>query len=201
MEGLKGRQVNLAKQLLQDIEKSELVSWDFTTMELIVDGKAIAHSHIKLLVHKLVIASSPILPLGLVTFVDALLRIRAPLTLIRDSDCLNIRDALLKIRGKTSTLAETETPVAETTATESSSTDTGAAESSSGVDTSAAEISTSRKRGREAEEEEEDEEDGNIFSKRIKINEGQSSDPAEQPRRSSRLKKNLSNDWQTFTNL
>ena len=100
LEGLKGKELKLANQLLIEIEKSTFIDWDDDTLELLIDNKLIAHSNIKLLTAKLVHESSPQIPLGFVSYVDGLLRLKLPLNFFRDSDAIQTREALIVIRGR-----------------------------------------------------------------------------------------------------
>ena len=98
LQGLKGKELKLAQQLLTEIEKSTFLDWNDDTLELSVDGEYVAHSNIHLLTTKLVHDSSPQIPLGFVTYIDGLLRLKIPLSYFRDSDAIQTREALIKIK-------------------------------------------------------------------------------------------------------
>lgn len=100
VEDLQGREKTLAKQILNEIEKSQLISWDYANLELIIDGKNILHSNIKLLIEKIVHVSSAVIPFGYIQFLDALLYIKLPINYMKDADSLNIREALINIHSR-----------------------------------------------------------------------------------------------------
>ena len=100
LEGLKGKELKLAQQLLTEIEKSTFLDWNDDSLELSIDGNLVPHSNIRLLTTKLVHESSPQIPLGFVMYIDGLLRLKLPLSYFRDSDAIQTREALLKIKGE-----------------------------------------------------------------------------------------------------
>ena len=86
-----------ARALLQEIEKSNKLKWSIDSMELILDGEIIKYTNVLHLI-KLVISTGPAsLPLGLTLFCDALMSIKAPLTLIRNGDAKEIWSNLTRI--------------------------------------------------------------------------------------------------------
>ena len=101
LEGLTGRELSIGRNLLQEIEKTPGISWDETSLELILNGQNISFSNMNLLVNKVVQSSSLSLPIGLVSFLNSLVMNKFPLSYIRDADSKNIRQALVEINGKT----------------------------------------------------------------------------------------------------
>jgi len=99
LDGLEGRELNIARNLINELQIAQ-ISWHANTLELIVNEKAISHSNLGLLVRKVVHQSSPSLPLGLVTFINELVLKKVPINYIRDSDSLNIREAILMLSAK-----------------------------------------------------------------------------------------------------
>ena len=97
LKDVKGKDWKLAKGLLRRIEFSDLISWNYETLEIIVEQKTILHSNIKLLIEKVVRLASPCLPVALLPFILALTKKPIPLNFFQDSDSLSIREGLLKI--------------------------------------------------------------------------------------------------------
>ena len=93
-----GLELRLAKGLLQRLENAKNASWDYETGNLIVRGHTYLHSSIKLLLQKCTQLASPTLPVALIPFLMILIDIKVPLAFIKDNDCLNIREGLLKIK-------------------------------------------------------------------------------------------------------
>lgn len=95
LEGLSGRESEIGRNLLIELEKIPQISWDSNTLELILSGQKISNSSMNLLINKVVKQSSPTIPFGLVNFLKSALIHRIPLSYIRDADSLNIRQALI----------------------------------------------------------------------------------------------------------
>ena len=87
----------IAKSLLQEIEKSTLISWSPESLEVSIGGTPIKYSNIVYLVKRVVSSFPASFPLGIVLFCDALMRIKAPLTLIKNGDVKEIIENLVKI--------------------------------------------------------------------------------------------------------
>ena len=100
LEGLSGRELTMGKNLLIEIEKTPGLSWDQNTLEMILDDKTISFSNMNLLVNKVIQSTSNTIPLGLVTFLNALILNKIPMSYIRDGDSKNIRQALIEIKGQ-----------------------------------------------------------------------------------------------------
>ena len=186
IQDLTGKSLKLAKQFIIEIEKNPTISWDYDTLEVIIDETPVLHSNIRLLIQKFVIETSAVLPLGLVEFVNKLLQIKLPLKLFKSADVLNIREALLKIRKESGKKEEvqSEEQVPE-------------------------EDVESRKRSLEEEEEESEEaniplveEEKGKKRKRTEVESLENSENinfTEQPRRSKRIKSNL--PWKANENV
>lgn len=96
LEAFEGKYKKFAYQILLEIEKSELLSWDYGTLELIIDSQTVLHSNLKQLLVKLLEQRSPTLPFGLHKFVNALIRIKLPKVYFKGSDARNIRAFLVE---------------------------------------------------------------------------------------------------------
>ena len=196
LDGLEGKDLNLAKNLLVELEKAGL-DWDTQSLELKVDGQTVAHSNLGLLIKKLVRASSPTLPIALVYFIDKIIKYKIPLSYIRDSDSQNIREALLKIseRGQGGSIPEVtdnsdqgeKADIVE----EVGPTGLGDQEAESFAEPQNKDLNLKRKR--EAESDTEDIFGGGVTAdpKRRKVKKPFIGEK----RRSSRLKKNLQEGW------
>lgn len=103
LEGLSGKEEKLARQLLNEIEKSPLVSWDPLSLELIRNGKPVSNTSMSLFVSKIVKRMSNAIPYGFLYFIDSLISAKVPISYFKDSDSLNFREALLKIEKSTAT--------------------------------------------------------------------------------------------------
>ena len=88
----------LATSLLQEIEKSSLITWSPETLEISIDGTPVKYSNIAYLVKRVVSSFPASFPLGIVLFCDALLKIKAPLTLVRNGDVKEILENLQRIK-------------------------------------------------------------------------------------------------------
>ena len=95
ISGAKEKQ--LARSLLNEIDRSNYISFDPNTLEIIVNGENIKFSNVKNLVKYCISANPSHLPLGIAIFLDSLIKIQIPIELLRHGDALGIRDSLLKI--------------------------------------------------------------------------------------------------------
>ena len=95
ISGAKEKQ--LARSLLNEIDRSDYISFDPDTLEIIVNGENIKFSNVKNLVQYCISANPSQLPLGIAIFLDSLIKIKIPNELLRHGDALGIRDSLLKI--------------------------------------------------------------------------------------------------------
>ena len=73
----------LATSLLQQIESSSIVSWSPETKEISIDGSVVRFTNIVYLIRRVISNFPASLPLGIVLFSDALLRMKLPMSLIK----------------------------------------------------------------------------------------------------------------------
>ena len=177
LEGLTGKSEKLARGLLQRIESAENISFDYTTLEISINGVKKSNSSIRSLVHRMITSSSPQLPICLAEFINGLIENRTPLNYYVNSDCLNLRLSLISLKrskqlsdnpegnGGDSVGNESEVPPAETVQNEVSNV--------SNPDASLAptESKPILKRRREEEEEGEEEEGSSGSRKKAKVSE------------------------------
>ena len=95
ISGVKEKQ--LARSLLNEIDRSDYISFDPDNLEIIVDGENIKFSNIKNLVQYCISANPSHLPLAIALFLQCMIRIKIPSELLRHGDALGIRESLLKI--------------------------------------------------------------------------------------------------------
>ena len=192
LEGLDGKELNLARNLLVDLEKAGL-DWDPQSLELKVNGNPIEHSNLSLLVKKLVRASSPTLPIALVSFIDQIIKFKIPLTYIRDSDSQNIREALLKIKSNSTDnkVVSQGAEIGEEVGTLGSDEQEGGQGVDAEEDISLNSKNLKRKRDPESETEDLFGGDSVVEPKKRKVKKPFIGER----RRSSRLKSNLVGDW------
>ena len=157
LDGLSGKELTTGRALISEIEKTQNIKWDENSLELIVNDKKVPYSNLNLLLSKVVQSTSPTMPLGLVTFINALLINRIPLSYMRDADTQNIRQALIEIKGisDTSGGANSEENEPEKISEQINTNGEKSAE-------------LSRKRGRDEEEDGEEEEQTFVKNKRQK---------------------------------
>ena len=168
LDGLSGKELTTGRALISEIEKSQNIKWDENSLELIVNDKKVPYSNLNLLLSKVVQSTSPTMPLGLVTFINALLINRIPLAYMRDADTQNIRQALLQIKGITDTNGGAIDNATGANLEENVNEPEKISEQiNTNGDNS---VQLSRKRSRE-EEEEEEEEETSIKNKRQKKSE------------------------------
>ena len=96
LDEFEGKYKKFANQILLEIEKSSSLSWDYESLELIIDSQKVLHSNIQLLLSKLLEQRSPTLPHGLHKFVSALINIKLPKVYFKGSDVKNIRAFLIE---------------------------------------------------------------------------------------------------------
>ena len=199
-EAFTGKKLKLAKQFITEIEKNNSISWDQNSFELILDGAPVLHSNIRLLIEKLITESAAVLPLGLVQFVYKLLQIRLPLNYYKGIDCINIREALLKIKKESGKSGEAPLPFEESIVQEGleSNQEVQSGRRSSQEEEDREEEGQTKKRQRLEQGEEEREE----LKKRKRSGDSESSDFSTAPeglRRSKRIKSTL--NWKSNENV
>ena len=96
--GLTGRQLSHARSIIQSIEKSTQISWDYNTLEIIIRNEFVPHSNLKVLLEKIVQVEPKTLPVGLALFIYNLIEIQCSVSHFKSADSLNIRSNLLKIK-------------------------------------------------------------------------------------------------------
>ena len=96
LDEFEGKYKKFANQILLEIEKSSSLSWDYESLELIIDSQKVLHSNIQLLLSKLLEQRSPTLPHGLHKFINALINIKLPKEYFKGSDVKNIRAFLIE---------------------------------------------------------------------------------------------------------
>lgn len=96
LDEFEGKYKKFANQILLEIEKSSSLSWDYESLELIIDSQKVLHSNIQLLLSKLLEQRSPTLPHGLHKFINALINIKLPKVYFKGSDVKNIRAFLIE---------------------------------------------------------------------------------------------------------
>ena len=191
-----------ALSLLQEISKSDSLTWDPETLEIIISGETIKYTNIALLVKKIVSVAPASLPIGFVLFLASLQKIKAPHTLIRNGDAISVLENLSRLGGSVEPAAteptqpaveeQAEEPMIEQPSTESAITNIN-----------------SKKREREDDGETESEENENR-KKRQRDDEVDETAPKrdfdvppdrlKKLRRSPRLKKSISDAWETVNN-
>ena len=96
LDEFEGKYKKFANQILLEIEKSSSLSWDYESLELIIDSQKVLHSNIQLLLSKLLEQRSPTLPHGLHKFINALINIKLLKVYFKGSDVKNIRAFLIE---------------------------------------------------------------------------------------------------------
>ena len=86
ISGVKEKQ--LARSLLNEIDRSDYISFDPDNLEIIVDGENIKFSNIKNLVQYCILANPSHLPLAIALFLQCMIRIKIPSELLRHGDAL-----------------------------------------------------------------------------------------------------------------
>ena len=184
----------VALSLLQEISKSDHLSWDPETLEIIISGEPVKYTNIALLVRKIVSVGPTTLPIGFVLFLDSLRKIKAPYTLLRNGDAVSVLDTLSRIGG-------TLEPATETSVENKENTDN--------VDNEMITESHGQKRDREDSESEglpenqskklrKDNDEGEETVPKRDFN--VPSDRLKKLRRSPRLKKSISDAWDSMNN-
>ena len=174
-----------AESILHEIEKSNVLSWSSETLELIIDGSPIKYTNIIHLIKRVVTSFPASLPLGLALFLEALLRIRVSVGLIKNGDAKELMANIIKIRNYS---GDGNLSVNNTAALDSVSTEESAEQ---------------RKRGRESgDDDDDDDENGSTAapSKRLRVDAVRQdfdlpSSKLDRIRRSPRLKKEISDAW------
>ena len=91
------KEKQLALSLLNEIDRSDYISFNPDSLEIIVNGETIKFSNVKNLVQYCISASPSQLPLAIAIFVEAMIKIRVPVELLRHGDAQSLRESLIKI--------------------------------------------------------------------------------------------------------
>ena len=91
-----------AESLLHEIERSNIIQWSPETLEIIIDGSPVKYTNIKHLIKRVVTSFPASLPLGLTLFLEALLRIKASISLIKNGDSKELMANIIKIKSHSS---------------------------------------------------------------------------------------------------
>lgn len=98
LDGLVGRERKLAESLLSRVEESERLNFDLKTHEIIIDSERLPHSDIRALILKCIRVRAPEIPVYLLEFISVLVDSKCPLNLFQDSDVINIRRGVIKLK-------------------------------------------------------------------------------------------------------
>ena len=109
-----GKEKQYALSLLNEIDRSDYISFNPETLEIIVDGETIKFSNVRNLVQYCISASPSQIPLALAIFIQCMIKIKVPSELLRHGDAQNLRESLIKIdelKAKNSVSGEVALPV------------------------------------------------------------------------------------------
>ena len=95
IRGSKEKQYALS--LLNEIDRSDYISFNPETLEIIVGGETIKFSNVKNLVQYCISASPAQMPLAIAIFIECMIKIKLPSELLRHADAQGLRDSLIKI--------------------------------------------------------------------------------------------------------
>ena len=95
IRGSKEKQYALS--LLNEIDRSDYISFNPETLEIIVGGETIKFSNVKNLVQYCVSASPAQMPLAIAIFIECMIKIKLPSELLRHADAQGLRESLIKI--------------------------------------------------------------------------------------------------------
>ena len=191
-----------ALSLLQEISKSDSLSWDPETLEIIISGEPIKYTNIALLVKKIVSVAPASLPIGFVLFLASLQKIKAPYTLIRNGDAINVLENLSRLGGSLEPAATEPTPPAVEEQAEEPMIQQPSTENS--------DITNLNSKKREREDDDETENEANENRKKRQRDDEVDAETApkrdfdvppdrlKKLRRSPRLKKSISDAWETM---
>ena len=96
IKGAKEKQYALS--FLNEIDRSNYISFNPDTLEIIVDGETIKFSNVKNLVQYCINAAPGNLPIALAIFVQCMIKIQLPSELLRHGDAQALRESLIKIQ-------------------------------------------------------------------------------------------------------
>ena len=192
VKGVKEKQ--LAQVILQEIEKSDYISYDVTNWEIIVANERIKFTNVIYLINFIIAASPSSIPLGLAIFLHALMKIQVPFDVVRNGDAVNCRDNLIKISELTKDRNEPQQNVESVSMAEDgdSGEQTIVEMGNGGGD----EVSDGLGRaGKKRLREDEDGDGGDLTDRPAKRSFGLGEKPLEGIRRSPRLRQKISEAW------
>ena len=96
IRGAKEKQYALS--FLNEIDRSNYITFNPDTLEIIVDGETIKFSDVKNLVQYCINAAPSNLPIALAIFVQCMIKIQLPGDLLRHGDAQELRQSLIKIQ-------------------------------------------------------------------------------------------------------
>ena len=114
IRGAKEKQYALS--VLNEIDRSNYISFNPGTLEIIVDGETIKFSNVKNLVQYCINAGPSNLPIALAIFIQCMIKIQLPSEFLRHGDAQELRESLIKIeelKEKSSTGSESTAPTTE----------------------------------------------------------------------------------------
>ena len=191
VEGLNEKEKKIAIKIINRIEMSPDISYDYESLEVIIHGKKILHSSLKELIGNIVRLEVPNLPLSFVTFVSALVDIKLPVFFFKNGDALMVRQNLLAIRKQKNNKTVENDEEEKLNGVESNGDDVGG-DDNIGIDDNVDIVGNKNL----AEEEER----GKRKRKLDLTGDEESSTPSEEPRRSKRLKlrPELNKNWNSL---
>ena len=195
LSGISGvKEKQLATIILNEIDRSNYVSYDKENYELIISNEQIKFSNVKNLIAFCVNSSPGALPIGLCLFIDCLMKIRCPLETIRHGDCQALRESLIKINEiKQKTSVESSTENVESNGNEAQSNENVVTISDN---TMVAPVEEQTSRGKKrAREEDAEGEDTDLAPPKRSF--GLQSNKLDSIRRSSRLKSQIDQAWRS----
>ena len=92
-----GPERKFASDIVDLMRTNSSISWDSESFELIVDGKKVEFSDVRLLLAKTVSAMQITQPIGLCYFVSKLIQLKTPINFFRSGDVIDIRRSLIRI--------------------------------------------------------------------------------------------------------
>ena len=189
VNGVKEKQ--LAAAILGEIEKSEYISYDVNSWELIVANETIKFTNVIALINFVIGVAPNAVPLGLAIFMHALLKIKVPFDVVKNGDAINCRENLIKISELENSVDENSQNLDVKDRVETVVTENGVEMTEGGGNE---ETGNSRRTGKKRERES----DGEDLNERsVKRSFGVDEKALEGIRRSPRLRQNISEAWST----
>ena len=219
LKDLSGPERKFASDIIDLMRSNGSISWDSESFELIVNGKKVEFSDLRLLLAKTVTSMQISQPIGLCYFVSKLIELKTPINHFRSGDVLDIRRSLLKIAeeklGKSTGDSGGEVQTVGDSGGGVDQVGNSVAEGGEGEQAANSEVESTvkengglggNKRKREVEEEEEGEEEEleERENKRLRADDIREDfnlpDKIRGLRRSPRLSREIENRWQSIEN-